>query len=304
MYDYDEIDVTPGDEGSGEAAVPSPAGSDATGGYDYDGEKFTPEQLNEAIEAWRDKDAWNASFKQRDQRDAAVRDALKTGFGKNLSDFDEKDLLDLKSFGLLNTKIRTDPGFARAWEESLVDAYKRAGASKGQAESAAAKDVAAAKAGEPAKLPEEVQSRLKRIDDFENMVVEQGLAQFESRLETDIRGAIDKAAGDLTGKFYPLLRSIVLQGLSGKSDVQLLEAHQSGTLGREVAGLARGAAKTLREHLAGKSQAVGDALAASKSNAAPAPSKGGVAERVDTVELKPGGGMSRFHDKLRAGLGR
>lgn len=307
MFDYDERDVTTDvDEGSGAATVPATGGSDAAGGFAYDGENFSPEQLQEAIEAWRDRDAWNASFKQRDQRDAAVREAIKAGFGKNLAEFDDKDLLDLKSFGLLNTKLKSDPQFYKAWEESLVEAYRKAGASVGEAKTAARQDVVAAKTNEPAsgKLSPEVESRLKRIDDFENMVVEQGLQQFEGQLETDIRNVINKAAGDLSGKFYPLLRSLVLQGLSGKGDVELLEAYQNGTLQREIAGHARSAAKTLREHLAEKGQAVGDALAVSKLRAAPAPTKGGVGERVDSVELRPGGGLNRFHEKMRVGLGR
>jgi hypothetical protein len=283
-------------------------GSDATGGddfsYDYEGEKYSRDKLNEAIEALRDRDAWNASYKQRDQREASIRDAIQSGFGKKMSEFTDRDLLDLKSIGLINSRISSDPRFAQAWEKALFEAYKATGATTQQAKEAVREDVAAAKAGEPAKLPDEVTSRLKRIDDFESMVVEQGLAQFENTLEGELKTAIDKVGGDLTGKFYPLLRSMVLQGLAGHSDVELLESFQSGALQREVLGLARDAAKTVRGFLADKNQATGAAVAAAKTGAAPAPTRGGVGERVDAVELKPGGGMSRFHEKFRVGLGR
>lgn len=295
-----------GAEGSQEA-VPGTEGSDAAvsgQGYGVDGEQFTDEQVREAIEAWRDRDAWEASFKQRDQKNAALRGAVELGFGKKVADFDENDLRDLKAFGLINAKLRAEPAFAQAWEESLIEAYRKAGATPRQAEQAAAHDVAAAKAGEPAKLPDEVTSRLKKIDDFESMVVEQGLTQFQGQLEVDIKGVVDKAAGDLTGKFYPLLRNMVLQGIAGHSDVELLEAYQSGTLQRELNGLAREAAKTVRSYLDEKGQAAGARLAASKSNAAPAPTKGVVGETVTVPEFKPGGGLGRFHDRMRQGLGR
>lgn len=294
-----------GAESSPEGAVSGEAGSDAAGGqgFTYDGETFNQEQLQEAIEAMRDRKTWDAAYKQRDQKHAAVRDAVQSGFGKNLADLDENDLRDLKAMGLINAKLRAEPTFAKAWEESLIEAYKKAGLSGGQAAMAAQKDVAAAKGGEPAKLPEEVTARLRRIDDFENMVVEQGLAQFEGQLEVGIKGAIDKAAGDLTGHFYPLLRSLVLQGLSGYSDVELLTKAQDGSLSRELAGLSREAAKTVRGYTQSEKKAAGDALAASKTGSAPAPLKGGTAEKVDETLLKPGGGLSAFHNKMRQGFG-
>lgn len=295
-----------GTEGSLET-VPGTEGSDvgASGqGYDIDGEKFTDEQIREAIEAQRDRDTWEASYKQRDQKNAALRGAVEAGFGKKITDLDENDLRDLKAFGLINAKLRAEPAFAKAWEESLVNAYRKAGATPAAAEAAAAKDVAAAKSGEPVKLPDEVTKRLGKIDDFENMIVEQGLTQFQGRLEVDIKGAIDKAAGDLTGKFGPMLRNMVLQNLQGYSDVELLEGYQSGALQREIAKVSRESAKTVREWLAEKGQAAGDRLAASKGNAAPAPTKGGgTAERVDVAEAKPGAGLGRMTDRFIRDLG-
>ena len=290
-------------EGSQDEAVPGAAGSDAATeqGFSLDGENFTPEQMREAIESWRDRDAWNASFKQRDQRLAGVRDSVQAGFGKKWTDLDEQDLMDLKAMGLVNAKLRSEPAFAKAWEESLIAAYKQAGASPSAAREAAGADVAAAKAGEPAKLPSEID---RRVGALENVLIEQSLTQFEGRLDGDIKTSIDKVAGDLAGRFYPFLRGQVLHGLSGYSDADIVEKHRDGTLAREVVNLARGAAKTLREYLAEKGQAAGAALTAAKDGAAPAPVKGEVGERVEGLEYKAGAGMSKFHDKMRVGLGR
>lgn len=313
MFDYDaEVDETQiADQGSGDATVPAVTGSDATGAgtsaYEYDGEKFNKDQMSDAIEAWRDREAWNASFKQRDQRDAAVRDAISAGFGKKLHEFDEKDLMDLKSFGLINSRLRSDPNFARIWEDTLINAYKQAGASTRDATAAARQDVADAKTGQPAgpaKLSPEVEGRLKRIDDFENMVVEQGLAQFQTQLEGDIKGSIDKVAGDVSGRFYPMIRNMVLQGLSGHTDVELLEKYQDGTLAREITKLSKEAAKTVRDFLEEKGQSQGAAVAAGKLGVPPAPAKGGVGEAVTALEMRPGSGMTRFNERLRRGLGQ
>lgn len=292
-------------EGSPEGAVPGDAGSDAASGtekgFEHDGETYTPEQLKEAIEAWRDRDAWNTAFKQRDQRLAGVRDSIQAGFGKKWTDLDDKDLMDLKAMGLINAKLRTEPAFARAWEESLIAAYKQAGLSTGEAKAAAGADVAAAKAGEPAKLPADIE---KRIGALENTFVEERLTQFENRLDGDIKTSIDKVAGDLTGRFYPFLRERVLQGLSKYDDAELIEKHRDGTLIREVASLSREAAKALREYLDEKKQSAGAALGAAKGGAAPAPVKGEVGERVEVPELRMGAGMSTMHEKMRQGLGR
>lgn len=293
-----------GAEGSQEEAVPGVEGSDAAsvGGYESGGEKFTAEQMQEAIEAWRDRDAWEASFKQRDQRHAAVRGAIESGFGKKMTDFDEADLRDLKAFGLINEKLRAEPQFAKAWEESLVAAYKQAGLSTTEAKKAADADVAKAEAGGPAKLPEEVMSRLKRVDDFESMIVQQGLTQFEGVLEKEIAEVIGKYAADL-GQFSPMLRNMVLQGISGYTNVELLEKHQSGELKRELNGLARGSTKTVRDYLGQKAGAAGAAVDKGKLNAAPGPARGGAAEKVEVVEPKGGSGMSQQTKRFLRDMG-
>lgn len=300
----DGVDETQiGTEGSGDA-VPGAVGSDAAvQEYEIGGERLTREQLEEAVETWRDRDAWEASFKQRDQRHAAVRSAVEAGFGKKMTDFDDADLRDLKAFGLINSKLKAEPQFAKAWEESLVEAYKKAGMSGGEAKAQAKEDVAAAKAGEPVKLPAEVQAKLGRIDNIESMIVEQGMTQFRGVLENDVKSAIGKYAGDL-GKFHPMVRMGVLQGIAGYTDVELLEKYQSGELQREVAQLARSTAKTIREHLGVKAEAAGAAVDKGKAGSAPAPTRGGgVAEKVEATEPQMGKGLKGMTSRLMKDLG-
>ena len=301
MFDLENEEIQPG-EGSGETAVPAGAGSDAAGGFEIDGEKYTPEQLKEALEAHRDRDAWEAAYKQRDQRHAGVRNAIEQGFGKKLTDMDAQDLRDLAAFGMINQKLRAEPAFAKAWEESLVEAYRKAGLSPGAAKTAAKEDVAAAKTGDAAKLPPEVEAKLGRVDAIENMIVEQGLAQFQGVLEKDVKGLLDQYAKDLT-PFHPMVRTMILQGIAGYTDVELLEKYQSGELKREMVGLAKAGAKQVRDWTAQKGTDAGAALRAGKDGAPPAPTKGGTAERVVEPEYRPGRGLRNMTDRLLKELG-
>lgn len=299
-----EHDVLQSDQGSLDEAV---LGQDTGGadaglgeGFDLDGERYTPEQLREAIEAQKDRDAWEAAFKQRDMRFAGVRKAIENGFGKQLSQFDDTDLRDLHAFGLINAKMRAEPEFAKAWQSSLVEAYKQAGMPTGQAKAQAARDVKAAEDGQgqpKADLPPEVMQRLQRVDTIENMIVQQGLAQFQTTLEGDIKDVIGATAKDL-GKFHPMIRNMVLQGIAGYTDVELLERYQSGQLKQELTQLARQSAKTVRGWTSDKQTEVGDKVRAGKSGAAPGPARGGTAERVVEEVPKPGRGLRSMADRL------
>lgn len=279
--------------------VPGEGSSDAVGEFEIDGEKFTAEQLREAIEAWRDRSAWEQAYKQRDQRFAAVRNAIEAGFGKRLSDLTPSDIRDIQAMGIINAKIREEPAFARAWEESLFEAYRKAGLTAGQAREAAKQDVADAKAGEAARLPEDVLARLRKVDELENLYIEQSLEQFRNLLEDEIQGSIQKFAGDLAQRFGPTVRMMVLHGIQGYSDVELLEKYRDGELQREIAALARQSAQALRDHLSEGSASKAQALQKAKEGVPPVPFKGGAAEPVEEPEPKPGAGLARMTERFR-----
>jgi len=304
MLDDQVLDGTQVDgQSSGDSTVTATVdGSDAAaGGYEIDGEKFTDEEIRSAVDALRNRDAWESAYKQRDQRFAAVRGAVEAGFGKRLTDLTEDEVRDLQAMGLINTRLRSDPNFARAWEESLFEAYKKAGLSSGQAAQAARQDVREAQKTS-ASLSPEVEARLKKVDDLESLYVEQGLTQFQNMLEGELGSIIAKHAGDLAKNFGPTVRMMILQGIQGYSDVELLEMWQGGQLQREMATLARDSVKTLRGHLSAGDVDKARALQRAKEGTAPAPLKGGVAEQSDVVEPRLGAGLSYMTDRLRKSM--
>ncbi len=296
--------VTQPDEGSGEAAVPAgtEGSAEAPGSYvEIDGEHVPVELVREALESHTTRTHWEATHKQRDQREAAVRRVLEGAFGKRVHELDDTDLADLQGFGSLNRRLRTDDNFARAWTETLTQMYQRSGLPRGEAKAAAARKVEEIKEGVPAReTAPAVDPRLQRLEDI---VLNERLDRFADGMDASIGTILSRVAPEMK-QMHGHLRSVVLHGLSGYSDNEIVEMHASGELNRLLWGLARSATKATKAEIDRALKVRADAAASGGKSAATVPLKGGTVTAPAPKEFTAtrGRGLRDLTDRMRETL--
>lgn len=299
--------------------------ADDTGHYDIDGEKFSIDDVRGWRDAYENRASWQKALTHESQSNARWRTAVEGAFGKSIRDLDANDLADIQAFGLFNTKLRADHEFARAWQDALTQAYQGRGATPAQAQRQAAQDVAQAKAEAapgvqvstqaqtaPQTLPVQVQTQIppqidprliQRIDRIENLALRRELDNLAGHIENEISGHMGQIAQDIP-EWNGAIREMVLHGLLGYDDSELLQMAYSGDLSREINVLADDAVRKVRGYATRALKEQAESARRSKSVAAPTPFKGaaGTPAAEPMPEAIRGRGLNSFADRLRRSL--
>jgi hypothetical protein len=235
-------------EGSHEA-VPS---TDSTDGGQVEGQQQgTPEDWKQAYE---NRQSWERSYKQKDQRFAKVRNVLETAFGRGMDEWNAIDFTDLQAFSMLNQRIRNDPEFAQRWHSALTQTFQESGATKAEASQKASevmniqREAAKAQPQQPqqpqkTEIPKEYLERMNRL---EQIAIQQEFNALENNLWGELDGQVTAIASDLKEDFGDLIEEQALQGLFFHSDQELIARAHDGTLPQLVGAYVKRASDRIR----------------------------------------------------------
>lgn len=235
----------------------------------------TPEQWKQAYD---NRQSWERSLKQKDQKYASVRRVLETAFGRGIDQWNQVDMSDLQAFAMINQRVRSDPEFAKRWHKSLTETFQESGETKAEAQQHATQVVQAVKDGQqPAQpqqapqpqqpqIPKEILDRLNRM---EQIAVQQEMTRLEGNLWDELGSQIGVVAPDLT-EYGPLIEEQALHSLFFHSDTELMQRAQDGTLPQLVGHYVKQASDRIRglnqQHLSKQAEA-----RSKKSATAPTP---------------------------------
>lgn len=260
--------------------------------YEIDGETYAVDDLRAALDSHRNRETWERAYKQRDMTMAGARKGIERAFGKPVADLDENDLEDLRAFGELNTRLRTDSEFKRAYKQRVAELWEERGLSP-----AAARQVAEEQTEEAAAaVPSEVTKRIERL---EEMIQERTLTDLANTIEGTVSSVLQKVATDMP-KWHRRLRKDILGSLLDREDEELMELAERGELAKTIQQLAAAEIRQLKADLGEELKGQGKAVAAGKAGSGTAPFRGGAAAPAATEPApEPGQGLAAFHKRMR-----